>query len=432
MLLPDMTPDAPAGAPTTPTAPAHDWSASFADRAARVHLTVVSGPTYPPHANPNFISLRSGAPPPECVPFEWLESGSARVWSRDATIFGYGPARGDAPLRAAVAALMRERGCTDVTPEHITLLTGAQQGLDILARLLLNPGDAIATDEPAYPGAMQIFDLHRPRYLPVPVTAAGPNLDVLAAMLAGGARPKFLYTVPTFQNPTGATLPRAGRERLVALCRRHALPVIEDDPYGELRFRGEAVPPLRALDADVLYLGTFSKTIAPGIRVGWLVAPPALWEKLYALKEAMDINSDRVMQGIVAAALATGYYPGHVVRVRAVYRERCDRMLAALRQYMPPDVTWDEPEGGFFVWVRLPAGVDVGAVEAAGRAIGVGIVPGTGCSVVPGGGADTLRLSYCAVPVEQITEGVRRVAAAIAGVREQSLPPDGGRGPHRG
>lgn len=401
----------------TPTAPAHDWSASLAARAGRIHLTVVSGPSYPPNAAPDFISLRSGSPPPECVPLDWLEGASVRAWGDDPTILGYGPATGNPALREAVAALMRERGCADVTPEHITLLTGAQQGIDLLARLLLNEGDTIAIEEPTYPGATQAFDLFRPRYLSLPVTPHGLDLDALEAALASGTRPKFLYTIPTFQNPTGATLSRAGRERLVTLCTRYSVPIIEDDPYGELRFRGEAAPPLRALDADVLYLGTFSKTIAPAVRTGWLVAPPALWDKLYALKEAVDINSDRITQATVAVALATGFYPGHIERLRDLYRSRCDRMCAALREHMPPDVTWAEPEGGFFVWLRLPPGLTTDAVEVAGRAHGVGIVPGTGCSVVAGGEADTLRLGYCAIPADRIAEGVRRLAAAIRSLR---------------
>ncbi len=413
---PETAPAAPA-MPAMPAVPAHDWSASLAARAARIHLTAVSGPSYPPNAAPDFISLRSGSPPPEYVPLDWLEQGAHRAWADDPTILGYGPATGSPALRSAVAALMRERGCADVTPEHITLLTGAQQGIDLLARLLLDEGETVAVEEPTYPGATQAFDLFRPRYLPVPMTPHGLDLEALETALAGGARPRFLYTIPTFQNPTGATLPRAGRVRLVALCKQYGVPVIEDDPYGELRFRGETAAPLRALDADVLYLGTFSKTIAPAVRTGWLVAPPALWDKLYALKEAVDINSDRITQATVAATLATGFYPAHVERLRDLYRSRCEQMCTALREYMPPDVTWAEPEGGFFVWLRLPPGLTTDVVEVAGRAHGVGIVPGAGCSVLPGGEANTLRLGYCAIPADRLAEGVRRLAAAIRGLR---------------
>ena len=407
----------PEALPETLATPAHDWAAAFAARTARIHLTAVSGPSYPPNAAPDFISLRSGSPPPECVPLEWLEQASMRAWGDDPTILGYGPATGSPALREAVAALMRERGCADVTPEHITLLTGAQQGIDLLARLLLDEGDTIALEEPTYPGATQAFDLYRPRYLPIPMTPHGLDLNILETALRRGERPKFLYTIPTFQNPTGATLPRADRERLVALCGQHGVPIIEDDPYGELRFRGEALPPLRSFNSDVLSLGTFSKTIAPAVRTGWLVAPPALWNTLYALKEAVDINSDRIMQATIATALATGFYPRHVERLRDLYRERCDRMCAALREHMPSNVTWAEPEGGFFVWLRLPRGLTTAVVEAAGQAHGVGIVPGAGCSVVSGGEADTLRLGYCAIPADRIAEGVRRLAEAIRSVR---------------
>jgi len=181
-----------------PFAPSHGWEATFAERAAHIHLTAVSGPTAPSGTTADYISLRSGAPAPECVPFEWLEGGVQRAWAAGSDLFGYAAATGNEPLRAAVADLMRARGCDDVTPEHITLLTGAQQGLDCVARLFINQGDTVAIDDPAYPGAIQVFDLCQPRYLPVPIMPGGMDLDALEALLAGGAQPRFLYTVPTF------------------------------------------------------------------------------------------------------------------------------------------------------------------------------------------------------------------------------------------
>lgn len=394
---------------------ARDWQGRFSRQAARMHLTVVSGPSYPAQGA-GFISLRSGAPAAECVPRAWLERGMERAWAADPELFGYGSAMGAWELRAAIAARLQAAGCDDISPKDILLLTGAQQGIDCLARLFVDPGDAIALDDPVYPGAMQAFDLVAPRYLPIPVRADGLDLDRLEETLAR-ERPKFLYLVPTFQNPTGATMPLHRRERLVALCRAHDLPIIEDDPYRELRYAGNAVPPLRALDADVIHLGTFSKTIAPGVRVGWMVMPAALREKMYALKEALDINSDRVMQEAIIGALRTGFYDEHLDRVRAVYRARRDAMLAALAEWMPPGVTWTEPEGGFFVWVRLPAELDVVDVLARANARGVGIVPGSGCTAVPGGQRDGLRLGFCAKPPDEITEGVRRLAAAIRELR---------------
>ncbi len=388
-----------------------DWDARYSRQAARMHLTVVSGPSYPAQAE-GFISLRSGAPPAECIPREWLERGMERAWATTQDIFGYQSAMGAWDLRMVVAERMRARGCLDVTPKDVMLLSGAQQGLDFLARLFVNPGDPIAIEDPVYPGAIQTFDLCEPRYLPVPVRDDGLDLDALEATL-GREQPTFLYTVPTFQNPTGATMPLARRERLIDLCRAHDLIVVEDDPYSELRFAGHSVPPLRALDADVIYLGTFSKTIAPGIRVGWMVLPEPLKDKLYAMKEAADINSDRVMQQAVAEAIGTGFFPAHLDRIRAIYRERRDAMLAALTEHMPPGVTWTEPEGGFFLWLRLPEGMDVAHVLARGQEHGVGVVPGTGCTVVPGGQSGALRISFCAIPHAQITEGVHRLAGVI-------------------
>jgi 2-aminoadipate transaminase len=392
-----------------------DWQARFSRQAEYIHLTVVSGPSYPAQGA-DFISLRSGAPPTTCIPREWLERGMARAWASEQDIFGYQSAMGAWELRALIAERMHARGCTDVSPKHVMLLSGAQQGIDLLARLFLDPGDAIALDDPVYPGALQAFDLCAPRYLPIPVRENGLDLDALAATLERET-PKFLYTVPTFQNPTGATMPRARRERLIALGRAHDLLVIEDDPYCELRYDGEPVPPLRALDPNVIYLGTFSKTIAPGARVGWMVMPEALREKLYALKEAVDINSDRIMQEAITETLRTGFYPGHLDRIRGIYRERRDAMLAALREWMPPDVTWTEPEGGFFVWLRLPAGIEVEDVLALGNERGVGIVPGTGCTAVPGGQRDGMRLGFCVKPPEEIAEAIRRLAGVIGALR---------------
>lgn len=392
-----------------------DWTARYSRQAARMHLTAVSGPSYPKQGE-GFISLRSGAPPAECIPRDQLERGMERAWSAAQDLLGYQSAMGAWDLRALIAEQMRAMGCLDVAPQQVMLLSGAQQGIDFLARLFIDPGDPVAIEDPVYPGALQTFDLCDPRYLPVPVHDDGLDLDALERILAA-ERPKLLYTVPTFQNPTGVTMPMARRERLAALARAAGLVVIEDDPYRALRYAGKDVPPLRAIDPDVIYLGTFSKTIAPGIRVGWMVMPDALREKLYAVKEAADINSDRVMQQAVIEMLRTGFFPDHLKRIRAIYAERRAAMLAALHEWMPPDVTWTEPEGGFFIWFRLPPGIAVADVLAGGNERGIGIVPGTGCTAVPGGQSDGLRLSFCAQPPEAIIEGIRRLADVVASLR---------------
>jgi len=388
-----------------------DWTTRYSRQAAQMHLTAMSGPSYPKQGT-GFISLRSGAPAPECIPREWLERGMERAWACTQDLFGYQSAMGAWDLRALIAERMHALGCADVDAKNVMLLSGAQQGIDFLARLFISPGDPVALEDPVYPGALQTFDLCEPRYLPVPVRADGLDLDALEAVLRR-ERPKFLYVVPTFQNPTGTTMPLAHRTRLVALARAHDLAIIEDDPYSALRYAGEDVPPLRALDADVIYLGTFSKIVAPGIRVGWIVMPEALRDKLYAMKEAADINSDRVMQQAVYEMMQMGFFPDHLDRIRAVYAARRAAMLAALGEHMPPDVAWTEPEGGFFVWLTLLPGMDVAAVLARGNECGVGIVPGTGCTAVPGGQSNSLRLSFCAQPPDTITEGIRRLADVL-------------------
>ncbi len=392
-----------------------DWAARYSRQAAQMHLTVVSGPSYPTQGA-GFISLRSGAPPAECIPRDWLARGMERAWSCPQDIFGYQSAMGAWDLRTLIAEQMQARGCSDVDANNVMLLSGAQQGIDFLARLFVNPGETIALEDPVYPGALQTFDLCQPRYLPVPVGRDGLDLDALEAALHH-TQPKFLYIVPTFQNPTGTTMPRAQRERLIGLARTHDLVIVEDDPYSALRYAGEEVPPLRALDPEVIYLGTFSKTIAPGIRVGWMVMPAPLRDKLYAMKEAADINSDRVMQQAVYEMLQTGFFPAHLDRIRAIYTERGSAMLDALHEHMPPDVTWTEPEGGFFVWLRLPPGMNVTDVLARGNERGVGIVPGTGCTAVPGNQGDAMRLSFCAQPPEKIAEGIRRLSDVLLSLR---------------
>jgi 2-aminoadipate transaminase len=301
----------------------------------------------------------------------------------------------------------------DADPATIMVTSGSQQGIDYVARLLIDPGDTIVVEGPTYIGAMQAFDAYEPTYLVVPVDSDGMDIDALEAVLdRAETPPKFVYTIPTFQNPTGNTMNRARREALLALSRERRILILEDDPYGEIYFGDAPELPLRALDDNVVYLGTFSKTIAPGIRVGWLVAPGDLIDMLLMVKEAADIHGDRLIMRTVYHT-ANGFLDGHVVRAREVYRGRRDALLAALEEYLPPGVSWSEPEGGFFVWVTLPEGYATDQLLPIAAMGGVAFLPGAWFYPRGHEVRNSLRLNFSTLPEERIREGIRRLGGVV-------------------
>ena len=363
--------------------------------------------------HPDMIFFGGGTPARELVPVERLRAAAGRAWEDAPEALDYAEVPGYRPLRELIATRMAGQGMA-VDPDHLVVTNGSQQGIDLVARLALDPGDAVAIEAPTFLGALQTFAAYEATYVPVPIDEEGLRIDALQRVLADRPRPpKLLYTIPTFQNPTGATLSRPRREALLSLARAHNLLVVEDDPYGELRYEGESVPPLRALDPDVVYLGTFSKTIAPGLRVGWIAAPGHLTDLLHSAKEGADIHNDRITTRTVFHA-AGGFLDDHLAAVRPVYRRRRDVLLTTLRQHMPPGVRWSEPEGGFFVWVELPDGMDADRLLPAAAERGVTFLPG---AWFYSGEPDrrTLRLNFSTLPEERIAEGVRRLAGAIAG-----------------
>ncbi len=359
----------------------------------------------------DMIFFGGGTPPRELVPVERLRWASVRAWEDAPAALDYGEVAGYRPLRELIAVRMALQGMS-VDPDHLLVSNGSQQGIDLVARLLLDPGDAILIEAPTFLGALQTFAAYEVEYLAVPVDGNGLRIDALERVLATAPRPlKLLYTIPTFQNPTGATLSRQRREAVLSLARAHNLVIVEDDPYGELRYDGETVPPLRALDPDVVYLGTFSKTIAPGLRVGWIAAPPVLVPLLHSAKEGADIHNERITTRTVCHA-ADGFLDDHLTAARAVYRRRRDGLLAALRERMPPGVRWTEPAGGFFVWVELPPGMDADALLPVAAEHGVSYLPGAWFfPAAPE--RNTLRLNFSTLPEERIAEGMRRLATTI-------------------
>ena len=359
------------------------------------------------------LSLAGGIPAVEAIPLEELRAAAAGLGT---AAFQYTPTEGYAPLLTLLAARTSADIGRDVGEDQLLVTGGSQQALDLLGRVLLDPGDLVAMEHPGYLGAIQALESYGPAFLPVPVDRDGMRVDVLADALAGGARPKLVYTVPDFSNPSGATLAAERRVALAGLAERYGLLIVEDDPYGHLRFRGAAPPPVARESDRVVRLGTVSKTLAPGLRVGWAQGPAELIALLVRAKQAADLQASTTGQALAAALLGRpGWLDAQIARIRPLYQERADTLAGALRRHAGDTLELPEPEGGMFLWARLTApGAD--SQKLLGRAIarGVAFVPGEAFAV-PGGPslAGSLRLSYAALSAEDLEEAALRLAAAI-------------------
>jgi 2-aminoadipate transaminase len=390
----------------------------YADRARAMTVSEVRA-LFAVAARPDVISLAGGMPFVQALPNdEVLRVVADVVGSRAAVALQYGPGTGHAGLRERLSGLMAEDGI-QADPDNTVITVGAQQALDLLGKLFLEPGDLVAVEAPSYVGALSAFSVYQPRYLQITMDDDGLIVDELEEALAGGARPKFLYVCPNFHNPAGVTLSMERRQRLVEVCRAAEIPIVEDNPYGMLRFEGQALPALRTLDPDnVIYLGTLSKIFCPGIRVGWVLAAPPVIDRLIRFKEAADLCSSNLNMLVAEAWLSEPQrWKGSLTGLIDVYRSRRDAALSALERHFPAGSTWTHPAGGFYVWVQVP-GMDSRALLPTAVEHKVAYVPGT--AFYPDGrGADRVRLAYCYPPEDAIEEGIRRlgelVAAPVAG-----------------
>ncbi|HUJ24878.1 MAG TPA: PLP-dependent aminotransferase family protein, partial [Myxococcales bacterium] len=332
----------------------------------------------------------------------------------------YGPTEGFTPLRAWIAARMTRRGLPAQT-DQVIITTGSQQGIDLVGKALLDPGDLVVVDSPSYLAALQCFTMYEARFASIPSDEEGIRVDELEAALKR-EKVKLIYLVPTFQNPRGTTLSMARRARIAELAREHDVTVLEDDPYGELRYRGTALPPIAGLDprAPVIYLGTFSKTLAPGLRLGYAVGHEEMLRAMTIAKQAADLHSSSLSQRAVAHMLQTFDYDGHLRELQKIYGERLAAMLASLERSLPSGTGWTRPEGGLFVWVKLPGGLDAQDLFADALRENVAFVPGAPFFAgEPDRG--TLRLNFSNRPPELIAEGMARLGAVVA--RHLSQPP---------
>ncbi|HSB62115.1 MAG TPA: PLP-dependent aminotransferase family protein, partial [Vicinamibacteria bacterium] len=341
------------------------WRDRYARRSARVTSSAIRE-LLKLLEDPEMISFAGGLPAPEAFPRERLQAAADLVLARQgSTALQYGATEGWRPLRELLGRHMARYGI-DVGPDNVLVTTGSQQALDLIGRLFVDPGDLVAVEEPTYLGAIQAFNAHEAEYLTVPIDDEGMRVDLLEEALR--AAPKFVYVLPNFQNPGGVTLSLSRRRRLVELCAQHGTPIVEDDPYGQLRYEGDHLPPLVRLDAElrgcargggsfrggVLYLSTLSKTLAPGLRIGWVVAPQEVIGRLTQMKQGADLHTSTFAQMVAHESARGGFLDGHVRRIRELYGERRDAMLRSLERHFPPGVRWTRPQGGLFLWVTLP------------------------------------------------------------------------------
>ncbi len=367
-------------------------------------------------ARAEVISFAGGLPAPELFDVAALRAAFAAALAdgRAQRALQYSTTEGHLPLREALAARMQARGLS-TRPDDVLVTTGSQQALGLAASALLDPGDVVLVEDPSYLAALQSFALAGARLVAVPAGADGPDLDALAALVAEH-RPKLLYVVPTFQNPTGRTISREGRAGLARLAGEVGLWLLEDDPYGELRYDGEALPSLGSFpgaEDRTLAVSSLSKVLAPGLRIGWLRAPATLHRALTIAKQAADLHTSTIDQMAAATVLEAGGMDAHLDRVRATYRARRDALLGGLGAALPPGSRWNEPDGGMFVWARLPDGHDAAVLLRAALRHDVAFVPGAPFFAGEPDHA-TLRLSFTTHPPEEIADGLRRLAAAVA------------------
>ncbi len=372
---------------------------------------------------PEVISFAGGMPAPQVFPVEKFKEACARVLTDNPTVaLQYGATEGYLPLRQFIVDQMSRYGIM-ASVDNVMLTSGSQQALDLIAKLLINRGDRILVESPSYLGALQAFDLMGAEYVTVPIDDHGLNTDYLDAALRSG--PKFMYVLPNFQNPGGVTLSEDRRRQLVLLSDKYGIPIIEDDPYGRLRYQGEHKTPLVVLDranlqrdkgytlGNVIYLSTFSKLLAPGMRLGWIVAPPEVIVRLVQLKQSTDLHTSTFAQMVTYEVARDGFLDEHVKLIRKCYSERKDAMLRALTDYFPEEVTWTHPHGGLFLWVTLPTGINARKLLDEALRHDVAFVPGDPF-FAEGDKGSHMRLNFSNATPEMIREGARRLSIAVA------------------
>lgn len=385
-----------------------DWTHAMQRSVLRQMLAVV--------ARPGILSFAGGLPAPDLFPTADYAAALAQVLATDRGALQYGPPF--APLKRHIVSLMADRG-VECSTDQIFLTTGAQQALDVLTRFLLNSSGSVMMEELVYTGIRQVVAPHCAEILPVGTDLdTGIDLDDVVAHLENGETPAYLYTITDAHNPLGVSISDGKRRRLAEIATAYGLPIIEDDPYGFLSYDGRCLPPIRAHnDTHVFYVGSFSKIMAPALRLGWLVAPESLMSKLTVIKEAGDLESSALTQRAVAAYLDAGHLPGHLSRIQDEYRTRRDTMLEAMTRHFPPGITWTYPRAGMFIWVRLPEYVDAGELlELAVERHQVAFIPGQAFAHPGVDARNFMRLNFSNCCLSDIEEGILRLGRVLESV----------------
>src|ERR1700722_8039699 len=372
---------------------------------------------------PEVISLAGGLPDTSTFDPALFAEVLGRMPS--AAALQYGPSEGLPGVREAITRVMAAEDML-VDPQEVLVTTGGQQAIDLVTKTLIDPGDVVIAEAPTYPGAVPTFCAYEADVIQIDVDSDGMRIDDLEETLAGldaaGRRPKFIYTIPNFQNPAGVTMSLERRRRLVQIARERELLVLEDNPYGMLRYEGEALPTLRSLEVPagspdvgdfVIYAGTMSKILSPGVRVGWLLAPRPVRAKLVLGKQSADLCSSSLAQHFVAAYFAAGDWRPYVDSLRDLYRRRPDVILDALAEHLPAEARWTHPHGGLFVWVTLPDYIDTTNLLARALAENVAFVPGA-AAFADGRGGSSMRLNFSSSSEDELREGVRRIGKIVA------------------
>jgi 2-aminoadipate transaminase len=406
------------------------WTQRYAQRTQHMHRCALDALIRPTQPSP-VISFAGGLPAADMLPTTEIQEACQRVLTEHgAHALQYGSTQGYRPLREMITRHTARYGMT-ITPDNVLVTSGSQQALDLLGKVFLNPGDRVLVEAPTHVGALQAWHSYQAEYEPVPVDAEGIRVDLLEVGLRSG--PKLLYVLPNFHNPTGVTLSLARRLKLIAQADHYGVPIIEDDPYGQLRYEGEHIAPLAVLDGrvharedlpytssgNVIYLSTFSQTLAPGLRLGWMIAPTDVMARLVQAKEGADLQTSLFLQMIAYEVARAGFLDHHVRELRVIYRERRDAMLTALRHFFPPESTWTEPQGGLFIWITLPPTLDATTVLQDALAAHVAFAPGT-AFFAHGGGEHMMRLNFTGTEPDWIEEGIRRLGAVLTHCLGQS------------
>ena len=365
---------------------------------------------------PEVISFAGGLPAPELFPLEELKKVDVEILSKEGQLaVQYGTTEGYLPLREKIAARMKKAFQVDCTPEEIVITSGSQQGLSLLAQIFLNKDDVILVESPTYLGAINAFKLCDPKFVEVPTDEKGIIPEELEKILAEyGDRVRLMYVIPEFQNPTGITWPMERRKAFMDIVNKYDFPVIEDDPYGELRYDGDVVPSLKSMDTkgNIIFLGSFSKIFMPGLRIAWMVADPVIIDKVVKLKQAVDLQSSSFAQRQASYFIDMFDLDAHVEKIKALYGKRRTLMYDSMKEYFPEGVTFTYPEGGLFTWVTLPENMDAKEIMPKVLEKNVAYVPG-GPFYPNGGNANHFRLNYSNMPEDRIVEGIKRLGAVL-------------------